>query len=123
MVIKKIITFIVGTVFAIRKGDRRSVRLNSVREKLLSAKKNSLVFYHNHPLSGSFSFADVEIINTYPALKEMVAVGHNGTVYSLKVGIRLSVKEFDKLSFICTEPDLIKQLVKNYGWHYSIKKG
>ena len=64
----------------------------------------------------------MEMINTYPALKEMVAVGHNGTVYSLKVGSRLSVKEFDKLSFTCTEPELIKKLVKNYGWHYSIKK-
>lgn len=117
-----LITNTAGSVFAIRKGDKRSVRLNSVREKLLAAKKDSLVFYHNHPLSGSFSFADVEMINTYPALKEMVAVGHNGTVYSLKVGIRLSVKEFDKLSFTCTEPDLIKKLVKNYGWHYSIKK-
>ena len=109
-----------GSVFAIRKGD--SVPLNSVKEKLLSAKKNSLIFYHNHPLSGSFSFADAEMINTYPALKEMIAVGHNGTVYSLKVGSRLSVKEFDKLSFTCTEPELIKKLVKNYGWHYSIKK-
>ena len=111
-----------GSVFAIRKGDKRSVPLNSVKEKLLSAKKNSLIFYHNHPLSGSFSFADAEMINTYPALKEMIAVGHNGTVYSLKVGSRLSVKEFDKLSFTCTEPELIKKLVKNYGWHYSIKK-
>ncbi len=117
-----LITNTAGSVFAIRKGDKRSVRLNSVREKLLAAKKESLIFYHNHPLSGSFSFADVEMINTYPALKEMVAVGHNGAVYSLKAGLRLSVKEFDKLSFTCTEPELIKKLVKIYGWHYSIKK-
>lgn len=111
-----------GSVFAIRKGDKRSVRLNSVREKLLSAKKDSLVFYHNHPLSGSFSYADAETLNTYHALKEMVAVGHNGTVYSLKIGKRLPEKEFKELRYTCTEPDLIKKLVKNYGWHYSIKK-
>lgn len=111
-----------GSVFAIQKGNKNGVQSLSVKEKLLTAKKNSLIFYHNHPLSGSFSYADAETLNTYPALKEMVAVGHNGTVYSLKIGKRIPKKEFRELRYTCTEPDLIKKLVKNYGWRYIVKE-
>jgi len=109
-----------GSVFAIRKGDKRSVRLNSVKEKLLSAKKDSLVFYHNHPLSGSFSYADAETLNTYHALKEMVAVGHDGTKYSLKIGKRLPDKELVKLlSDFPQDMEKLNFLVKNYKWKYT----
>ena len=122
MVIKKIIIFIVSILFAIRKGDRRSVRLNSVREKLLSAKKNSLVFYHNHPLSGSFSFNDMRTMNAYESLKEMVAVGHNGTVYSVMAGKRLPDKEFIMIFKDKTEDEGLKELVNKYKWKYSLKE-
>ena len=112
-----------GSVFAIRKGDERSVRLNSVREKLLYAKKNSLVFYHNHPLSGSFSYADIKTLNAYESLKEMVAVGHNGTKYFLKTGKRLSFDELTNLFASCEcEEDAVKKLVNEYKWKYIIEE-
>ena len=111
-----------GSVFAIRKGDKRSVPLNSVKEKLLSAKKNSLIFYHNHPLSGSFSFADMRTLNAYESLKEMIAVGHNQTVYSLIAGKRLSDKEFIMIFKDKTEEEGLKELVNKYKWKYSLKK-
>ena len=111
-----------GSVFAIRKGDKRSVRLNSVKEKLLSAKKNSLIFYHNHPLSGSFSFADMRTLNAYESLKEMIAVGHDGTKYFLQVGKRLSFDELTNLFASCEcEEDAVKKLVNEYKWKYSKK--
>lgn len=111
-----------GSVFAIRKGDKRNVRLNLVREKLLFAKKDSLVFYHNHPLSGSFSFADMRTLNAYESLKEMVAVGHNKTIYSLMTGKRLSDKEFVMIFKDKTEEEGLKELVNKYKWKYSLKK-
>ena len=117
-----LITNTAGSVFAIRKGDKRSVRLNSVKEKLLSAKKNSLIFYHNHPLSGSFSFADMRTLNAYESLKEMVAVGHNKTIYSLMTGKRLSDKEFVMIFKDKTEEEGLKELVNKYKWKYSLKK-
>ena len=112
-----------GSVFAIRKGDKSGVQLNSVREKLISAKKNSLIFYHNHPLSGSFSYADMKTLNAYESLKEMVAVGHNGIKYSLKIGKRLSFEELSNLFASCeSEEEVIKKLVNNYKWKYIIKE-
>ncbi|MGP1604155.1 MAG: phage head morphogenesis protein [Treponema sp.] len=117
-----LITNTAGSVFAIRKGDKRSVPLNSVKEKLLSAKKNSLIFYHNHPLSGSFSFADMRTLNAYESLKEMVAVGHNKTIYSLMTGKRLSDKEFVMIFKDKTEEEGLKELVNKYKWKYSLKK-
>lgn len=111
-----------GSVFAIRKGDKRSVSLNSVKEKLLSAKKNSLIFYHNHPLSGSFSFADMRTLNAYESLKEMIAVGHDGTKYFLQVGKRLSFDELTNLFASCEcEEDAVKKLVNEYKWKYTKK--
>ena len=112
-----------GSVFAIRKGDKRSVPLNSVKEKLLSAKKDSFIFYHNHPFSGSFSYADIKTLNMYESLKEMVAVGHNGTKYFLKAGKRLSFDELTNLFASCEcEEDAVKKLVNEYEWKYIIKQ-
>lgn len=111
-----------GSVFAIRKGDKSGVQLNSVREKLISAKKNSLVFYHNHPFSGSFSFKDMRTLNAYVSLKEMVAVGHNKTVYSLRAGKRLSDKEFVMIFNDKTEEEGLKYLVNKYKWKYTLKE-
>jgi len=110
-----------GSVFAIRKGDKRSVPLNSVKEKLLSAKKNSFIFYHNHPLSGSFSFADMRTLNAYESLKEMIAVGHDGTKYFLQVGKRLPDKELvELLSDFPQDMEKLNFLVKNCKWKYTL---
>lgn len=112
-----------GSIFAIRKGSKKGVQLNSVKEKLISAKKNSLILYHNHPLSGSFSYADMKTLNAYESLKEMVAVGHNGIKYSLKIGKRLSFEELSNLFASCeSEEEVIKKLVNNYKWKYIIKE-
>ena len=111
-----------GSTVAFRKGSNKNVLLGSRIEKFLDmSDKNKFIFYHNHPLSGSFSYYDAQVLNKYPSLKEMVAIGHNGTVYSLKAGKRLTEKEFSDLGRTCTEADLIKMLVKKYKWIYTEK--
>ncbi len=73
--------------------------------------KNRFIFYHNHPFSGSFSFKDMRTLNSFESLKEMVAVGHDGTVFSLKVGKRLTDDEIKVLFSDCgTEPESLKNL-------------
>lgn len=42
-----------------------------------------LIFIHNHPSGRSFSIDDIKFILTTPNIKEMIACGHDGTVYSI----------------------------------------
>ena len=57
-------------------------------EKIKKNKKPALILYHNHPGGNSFSKMDIGVLLTNPEIKEMIAVGHNGRVYSLKIGKR-----------------------------------
>lgn len=111
-----------GSIVDIRKGDAHGVKIGMAYKKIIVEGNGSLIFYHNHPFSGSFSFKDVQTLNRFSAINEMLAVGHNGTVYSLKVGKRLTEEEFSILGNSCTEPDLIKKLVKKYKWTYTENK-
>lgn len=111
-----------GKPVFIRLGDATSVSLDGLAQtRLINAGKDSLILYHNHPYSGSFSYADMETLNKYESLKEMLAVGHNGTIYSLKAGKRLSEEEFVGLSKRYSEPQLLLELVKKFKWKYNPK--
>lgn len=114
-----------GKPVFIRLGDATSVSLRGLAHtKLINARKDSLILYHNHPYSGSFSYADIGTLNKYESLKEMLAVGHNGAVYSLKVGKRLTEEELkDVFASFDTESEVLKKLVKKYKWAYNENKG
>lgn len=113
-----------GKPVFIRLGDAASVSLEgTANKKLISAEKDSLILFHNHPYSGTFSYADMQTLNKYESLKEILAVGHNGTVYSLKAGKRMDDKFLRLLFKQCgTEPKSIEKLVKNYEWTYTVKR-
>ena len=61
-------------------------------------------------------------LNYYNSLKEMVAIGHDGTLYSLKAGKRIADKDFIELFEEITEPEVLKELVKKYNWKYTVKR-
>lgn len=42
-----------------------------------------LILIHNHPSSRSFSINDLSLMLSSPNIKEMIACGHDGTVYSI----------------------------------------
>ena len=86
-----VITRTDGSLVAFKKGIESGVKLGEQIENFLeNSSKNRFIFYHNHPYSGSFSYDDAKTLNELPSLREMIAVGHDGTVYSLMVGKRLS---------------------------------
>ena len=113
-----------GITVAFRKGSKTNVLLGSKVEELLEmSDKDRFIFYHNHPFSKSFSFLDMRTLNYYDSLKEMVAVGHDGTVFSLKAGKRLSDKDFvESLSSFSTDMEKLNFLVKNYKWKYTVSR-
>ena len=76
-----------GTVLDIVKGKKNSVVFSERTIKQIAKnKKPALILYHNHPGGNSFSQSDISVLLTNPEIKEMVAVGHNGRVYSLRIG-------------------------------------
>ncbi len=113
-----------GSTIAFRKGSETNVLLGSKVEELLEmSDKDRFIFYHNHPFSKSFSFLDMRTLNYYDSLKEMVAVGHDGTVFSLKAGKRLSDKDFVEIfSSFPSDIEKLNFLVKNFKWKYSISR-
>ena len=52
--------------------------------KLAYYRKNTLLFMHNHPSSGTFSGEDFKMFCKYPSLYMMTVVGNDGTVYVLQ---------------------------------------
>ncbi|MBR5965367.1 MAG: minor capsid protein [Treponema sp.] len=113
-----------GSTVVFKKGSETGVYLGGRVENFLEfSEPKRFIFYHNHPYSGSFSYADMKTLNKYPSLREMVAVGHNGTVYSLKVGKRLTEEELkDIFSSFDKESEVLKKLVKKYKWGYTVKE-
>ncbi len=112
-----------GSLVAFRKGTETGVKLGERIENFLKmSDENRFIFYHNHPFSGSFSYDDARTLNKLPSLKEMVAVGHDGTIYSLKAGKRLTDEQFDDVFASCkNELDFINKLEKEYKWTYNSK--
>ena len=76
-----------GTVLDIVKGENDRVAFSErTINQIAKNKKTALILYHNHPGGNSFSQSDISVLLTNPEIKEMVAVGHNGRVYSLRIG-------------------------------------
>lgn len=112
-----------GSLVAFKKGNKTNVLLGARIQTLLkNSEENRYIFYHNHPFSESFSFKDMRTLNYYNSLKEMVAIGHDGTLYSLKAGKRIADKDFIELFEEITEPEVLKELVKKYNWKYTVKR-
>ena len=113
-----------GSTVAFKKGNETGVLLgNRIGNFLELSEPKRFIFYHNHPYSSSFSFKDMRILNHFNSIKEMVAVGHNGTVYSLRVGKRLADTDFvEQMSNFSTDMEKLNCLVKKYKWKYTVKK-
>lgn len=76
---------------------------------------DNLILIHNHPSSHSFSSEDLSIILTTPNIKEIIACGHDGTVYSIS---------FED-NFLTNNPDFLeiyRFLFKNYNEDVPIGK-
>ncbi len=90
--------------------------------------KNSLILVHNHPHSSSFSFDDILTVSQYPQIKTIIAVGHDGTVYSLSIG---DGKRVDRSNYMDYNKyvnlnngnidDALKYLSKEFKWRYEKK--
>ena len=121
-----------GTVLDIVKGENDRVAFSErTINQIAKNKKTALILYHNHPGGNSFSQGDISVLLTNPEIEEMVAVGHNGRVYSLKIG---KGKRPGLKDFYYTADDLyykyknqgdkaVKLIAKKHGWTYTVHGG
>ena len=63
------------------------------------ADPNSLILVHNPGNSSPFSFDDFYLLNKFPEVKAILAVGHNGTVYKMSVGKGKRLDLSDKMRY------------------------
>jgi hypothetical protein len=61
---------------------------------LAKAPRGSVTATHNHPSSSSLSDADLRMLAANPAFREVRAIGHDGTQYSM-IGGGKTVMEYD----------------------------
>ena len=121
-----------GTVLDIVKGKKNSVVFSErTINQIAKNKKTALILYHNHPGGNSFSQGDISVLLTNPEIKEMVAVGHNGRVYSLKIGKgkRPTVEAFLPMyknfynKYKNQGDKIVKMIAEKYNWTYTIGGG
>ena len=121
-----------GTVLDIVKGKKNSVVFSERTIKQIAKnKKPTLILYHNHPGGNSFSQSDISVLLTNPEIKEMVAVGHNGRVYSLRIGKgkRPVLKDFIKVYRDFFDKNnqqygvTVKYVARKYKWVYTVHGG
>ena len=121
-----------GTVLDIVKGKKNSVVFSErTINQIAKNKKPALILYHNHPGGNSFSEKDISVLLTNPEIKEMIAVGHNGRVYSLRIGKgkRPTVEDFLPMykNFYNKYKDqgdkIVKMIAEKYNWTYTIGGG
>lgn len=121
-----------GTVLDIVKGKKNSVVFSErTINQITKNKKPALILYHNHPGGNSFSQGDINVLLTNPEIKEMVAVGHNGRVYSLKIGKggKPSTEEFLKVYQNFFDKNnkqygtTVKYVARKYKWVYTVHGG
>lgn len=121
-----------GTVLDIVKGKKNSVVFSErTINQIAKNKKPALILYHNHPGGNSFSKSDISVLLTNPEIKEMVAVGHNGRVYSLKIGKgkRPVLKDFLKVYRDFFDKNnqqygaTVKYVARKYKWVYTVHGG
>lgn len=70
-------------------------------EYYLKAKKNQLMFIHNHPSTGTFSGEDFEFFCSKEVFYIATIVGNDGTIYMLRKGASFDNRilgEYDKLA-------------------------
>lgn len=68
-------------------GVRGGVYIDSCMEAkyaLENGRKNSILYMHNHPSTGTFSATDIKTFLLNDAIFIMTAVGNNGVVYSIQ---------------------------------------
>ena len=121
-----------GTVLDIVKGKKNSVVFSErTINQIAKNKKTALILYHNHPGGNSFSQSDISVLLTNPEIKEMVAVGHNGMVYSLRIGKgkRPVLKDFIKVYRDFFDKNnqqygvTVKYVARKYKWVYTVHGG
>ena len=61
---------------------------------LENGNKNSILYMHNHPSTGSFSATDIKTFLLNDAIFIMTAVGNNGFVYSIQKTDKIDVYRF-----------------------------
>lgn len=131
-----------------RTGTKSSVQISKSDCAFLKSKeKDSIISLHNHPSSGSFSYADMNIMCEFPSIKEMKVIGHDGTRYTLSVGsgmrpngsvieqayfeiLNSTQHKYQKM-FNKTKNqrevwkkhshEVVEQLAKRFGWKYERK--
>ena len=147
---RALVTDLNGNILSIKKGQASSVGLSGhLRTVLNNAEPNSLVFYHNHPRSSSFSINDIAVACRTESISEIKAIGHDGTIYSLDVKKNRNVsdekllkkwesseiaarKVYDALYYTgkmtSTEADkgffqfINEKMADSFGWKYSVKE-
>lgn len=58
----------------------------ALTDYLKDAPEGSVIMVHNHPESSSFSDADLNIVSKFPSVEWMTVIGHNETMYAVRVG-------------------------------------
>lgn len=120
-----------GAILHISKGKEKNIELTDRAMELLSQKpKQSAVLYHNHPSGMSFSKEDICVLLSNHEINEIVAVGHNHMIYSLKIGrgMRLSQEDFLKRYNFYFEKKkyknetIIEMVAKKYKWTYTCER-
>lgn len=88
----------------------------------------NLILTHNHPLSSSFSYDDIDTLVSATNIKTIVAGGHNGTVYRLSVGKgkRLDNSIITEYNVLMEALDkdtdkVVQALSQKYNWKYEVK--
>ena len=106
---------IIDSKKGIRIGDYQ--RPGNAGGKILIPKgeKDSIIIIHNHGNNDTFSFDDFALLNSYPQVKTIVAVGHNGIVHRMSVngGKRLDFSNEKEYNFY----------EKAFNQRYSFEKG
>lgn len=96
-----------------------------------SGKTGQYVLIHNHPLSGSFSLDDIDLLISTNSIGTLVAAGHDGKVYTLSIGDgnRLGREELykqwkevmqkDDINDLETQDRVLNLLANVNGWKYA----
>lgn len=79
--------------------------------KLETARKNQLMFLHNHPSTGTFSGADLKYFCNHDSLYIITAIGNDGYIYSLTKTNQFDIgvlSEYERMAFAFSEKGHIK---------------
>ena len=61
-------------------------RIDVIMKSIMNLPDNSVIMIHNHATSLSFSGADLDLFGNYPQIAKVIAVGHNGSIYTAILG-------------------------------------